>query len=193
MVFVDTNQEKHWHYRQDPMPEIGVYRAPYEDAIDEGLDYLEDGGLRKDTKLPIEEWKNLNADRARPNHEIASAAEYKAWQKDGVVLGAKKQFETQPLGDRPVSILRADGSMECQRMYDAGVGRGNGTEEERADYRAMIARWDENDIPQHKEQLKLSNKGRFVNVKGGLHCIHLTHPDEVAEEIKWVIEQAKSS
>jgi hypothetical protein len=40
--------------------------------------------------------------------------------------------------------------MKWQRMYDAGVAKRNGTEEEKASYREMIARWDEGDFSVHR-------------------------------------------
>jgi len=79
--------------------------------------------------------------------------------------------------------------MELQRMYDAGVAKGNGTEEERAAYRQLIAGWDEQDIPMHKEILKLSSNGRFSTVEGSLHCIHMVNPEAVADEIRVIFDQ----
>ena len=188
IIFVDANQEKHFYYRQEPLPEIGVYFAPFQLAIHEGTDYVKDI-LGRDQKLPAAEWERVNSDRAIPLHEATSAAEFRAWKDDGPILAAKKQFETQPLGNCPVCVLRADSAVEHQREYDAGVAIGNGTEEERAACRDLIAHWDDQDIPTQQEMLKLSSVGRFSTVPNSLHCIHMSHPEAVAEGIQWVLDR----
>jgi hypothetical protein len=111
------------------MPDFGVYQAPWQKVIDKDLNFLEAASLESDQKLSPEDWAAHGRDRDRPSHEAASKAEFRGWQKDVAVLAAKKQFEKRPLEDYPVSVLRADSRMEWQRMYDAGVARGNGTEE----------------------------------------------------------------
>lgn len=188
MVFVDANQENHFYYRQEPMPELGVYQAPWQKAINKDLNFLEAAGLAKDQKLCAADWAAQGRERDLPSHEAASKAEYRGWQKDAAVLAAKKQFEKRPLGDHPVSVLRADSTMEWQRMYDAGVAKGNGTEEERACYRDLISDWDEQDIPVHEDMLKLSSFGRFKTVEKSGHCIHMVNPEAVAAEVKWVLD-----
>jgi hypothetical protein len=139
---------------------------------------------RRDQKLSDEEWAAQGADRLLPRHEATSMAELRVWKNDGVVLAAKKQFEKKPLGNRPVSVLRADSKMEWQRMYDAGVKKGNGNEEERERYRKLIASLDERDIPVHKEILKLSSVGKFRTVDRSGQCIHMVDPEAVAGEVK---------
>jgi pimeloyl-ACP methyl ester carboxylesterase len=193
IVFVDANQENHFYYRQEPMPELGVFRAPWQKAIDKDVNFLEASGLQRDQKLSAEDWAGHARERDLPAHEAASGAEFRGWQKDAAVLAAKKQFELQPLKDSPVSVLRADSKMEWQRMYDAGVAKGNGSDEERASYRDMIAQWDKKDIPVHQEILKLSSFGRFKTVEKSGHCIHMVNPDAIAEEVKWVLDHVSEN
>ena len=188
IIFVDANQENHFYYRKEPLPEVGVHSDPYEEVISGKLDYLEYGGLAREQKLSKEEWAQELAERATERHCATIVAEFKSWKNDGPVLAAKKQFETKPLGDYPVSVLRADSRMEHERMYAAGVEKGNGTEEERAQYRELIRTWDERDIPTQKEMLKLSTFGRFRTVEGSLHCIQMTHPEAIVEEVRWMLD-----
>jgi hypothetical protein len=189
MVFVDANQENHFYHRHEPMPEFGVYQAPWQKAIDKDLNFLEAASLERDRKLSPEDWTAHGRDRDRPSHEAASRAEFRGWQKDAAVLAVKKQFEKRPLEDYPVGVLRADSKMEWQRMYDAGVAGGGGTGEERASYREMIGNWDERDGPVHEKLLRLSTVGRFRTVKKSGHCIHMVNLEAVAEEVKWFIDQ----
>ncbi|KAN0114564.1 alpha/beta-hydrolase [Hyaloscypha variabilis] len=189
IVFVDANQENHFYYRLQPRSEDGVYWAPWHLAIDKDVDFLEEVGLAREQKLGDELWAGVLSDRAMPAHEAASKAEFRGWQTDDATLAAKKQFKTQPLGNHPVSVLRADSKIEHQRSYDAGVARGNGTEEERASYRDLIAHWEEQDIPVQQEMLKLSTVGRFRTVPGSGHCIQMINPEAVVEEVKWVLDQ----
>lgn len=118
-------------------------------------------------------------------------AEYRAWATDGPTLAEKNQFAMKPLGNKPVVVLRADSKLELERMYAAGVAKGNGTEEERRQYRELIEQWEEQDVATQKEMLKLSSVGKFTNLKGSLHCIQMTHPEAVAEEVMWLLEKNK--
>jgi hypothetical protein len=56
---------------------------------------------------------------------------------DPPILAVKKHFETQPLGDHPISVIRANTLRDFQMTYDVGVAAGNGTEE-RALYREYL-------------------------------------------------------
>ena len=188
MIFVDANQENHFYWRKQPRADSGVYQAPWHLAMEKDVDSLDAIGLSREQKLGDEGWAAVLKDRSLPSHEAASKAEFRGWQTDDVVLAAKKQFETRPLGNHPVSVLRADSKMEWEREYAAGVTQGNGTEEERASYRNCIAHWEEQDIPTQKEMLKLSTFGRFKTVEKSGHCIQMLNPEAVVEEIKWVLE-----
>jgi hypothetical protein len=86
-------------------------------------------------------------------------------------LAAKKQFERQFLGDRAVSVIRANTPRDSQRMYDAGVKAGNGTEEERRLFREYLEKWDERDYAQQEEILRLSSFGRLVRSKDGFGIV----------------------
>jgi hypothetical protein len=81
MVFIDANQENHFYYRQEPMPEFGVYQAPWQKAIDKDLNFLEAAGPERDQKLCPEDWVAHGRDRDLPSHKAASKAEFHGWQE----------------------------------------------------------------------------------------------------------------
>ena len=101
---------------------------------------------------------------------------------------AKKQGENQVLGNRPVSVLAANNAMDLQIRYDAGVAVGNGTEEERAQYRVLIDRMSKEDIDHQKEQLKLSSVGRYTFTETNGHNVQMTDPQLIVDEIRWVLD-----
>jgi poly(3-hydroxybutyrate) depolymerase len=103
------------------------------------------------------------------------------------MLAAKKQFEKQAMGNIPLSVIRCNGKSDYQKIYDAGVQAGNGTQEERNAFRDLLTRWDEVDGDLKEEQLRLSSNTHYVYLPDCGHNIQLIRPDVVAEEVKWIL------
>jgi len=180
IVFVDANTENTF--------DGGFMPRPYLTAVNGNVDWIEASGLATDQVLSTAEWEAVLKEQHKPSHQAIEAAESKGYQEDPPVLAAKKQFETQALGDRPISVIQANALRDSQRMYDAGIAAGNGTEEERALYRQYIAEWEAKDIVWQKEKLKLSSRGRYLYTLKSGHNVQMTEPELVAKEIKWVME-----
>jgi len=182
MVFVDANTEKTF--------DGGNWPLPFITAVTKDQDWLETTGLAEAQKLSSEEWATVMETQQDSKHQRAEAAESKGHQQDRGLLATKMQFERQILGDRAISVVRGNTPRDFQRMYDAGVKAGNGTEEERRLFREYLENWDERDHAQQEEILKLSTLGRLVRSTGG-HNVQMEEPELVAEEIRWVWDQYK--
>lgn len=180
VIFVDANTENTF--------DGGWMPRPYITAVNGKVDYLEATGLAAEHVLSDAEWEAILKEQNDPRHQATEAAECEGYQGDPPVLAAKNHFETQPLGNRPVSVIQANTLRDSQRMYDAGVAVGNGTEEERSLYRQYLAEWEQKDIVWQKEKLKFSSKGRYFYTRKSGHNIQLTEPELVVKEIQWVIE-----
>jgi len=180
MVFVDANQEKTF--------DGGNWASPYVKAVNGSCDYLEVTGLSSDHKLSKEEWVAVVEGKKKPGHQATEAAEMKGYKGDPLVLAAKRHFEKQPLGNHPVSVIRANTARDFQRLHDAGVAAGNGSEEDRALYRELMARWDKKDHASAEGILRLSSLGRYQYTSENGHNIQLTDPELIVEEIKWVLD-----
>jgi hypothetical protein len=159
---------------------------PYIGAVIGDQNWIETTGLAAAHKLSEGEWAAVEKEQNDPRHQITEAAESRGYRGDSPVLAAKKQFEIQPLGDHPISVIRANTPRDFQLMYDAGVAAGNGTEEERALYREYLSNWDEKDRRWQGEILRLSNFGKLVRAAHSGHNVQMVDPELVAEEIKWV-------
>lgn len=85
-------------------------------------------------------------------------------------------------------VIRCRSVRDYERIYKAGVEAGNGTEEERRAFRALLDRWDEVGRGLNEEMLGLSGNGRLVDVPDCGHSVHLVRPDVVAGEVRWVVE-----
>ncbi|TVY33758.1 hypothetical protein LOCC1_G008677 [Lachnellula occidentalis] len=177
MVFVDANTEKSF--------DGGNWPLPYISAVIGDLDWNEATGLTATQKLAREEWQVVLQMQQDPRHHLTEAAESRGYKASQIVLAAKKQFESQVLGDRPISVIRGNAPGDLQRMYDAGVAAGNGTEEDRRLFREYLELADRKDHLWQEELLRLSRFGRFVRSSSG-HNVHMVEPELVAEEIKWV-------
>ncbi|KAL4933221.1 alpha/beta fold hydrolase [Aspergillus undulatus] len=128
--------------------------------------------------------------RARAKDIYASAdaatAETAGFQVVCKTLKSKKQVETQALGGRPLVVIRANTARDYERVYQAGIQSGNGTEEERQGFEELLGRWENIDAELQEEQLRLSSVNRFVRVQDCGHNVHLVRPDVIAEEVRWV-------
>lgn len=182
IVFVDTVTEF------STVREELVSTEPYLQALHKDVDFLPISSLIRDMKLSSEEWAAVREQDDSARTSVVGAAELKASFEDKPVLMAKKQCENRVLGDKPVSVLAANNARDLQTRYDVGVAAGNGTEEERAQYRALIDRAAKEDIDHQKEQLRLSSVGRYTFTATNGHNIQMTDPQLIVNEIKWVLD-----
>ncbi|BCS26740.1 alpha/beta fold hydrolase [Aspergillus puulaauensis] len=148
------------------------------------LNYARVTGLRGETVLSDDEW------RARAKDIFAGAeaaqAEAASFVEVCETLRDKQQFRNRALGERPLSVIRANCPRDYERIYEEGVRAGNGTAEQRAAFRALLDRWDGIDCELQEEQLGLSSTTRFVRLRDCGHNVHLVRPDVIVEEVKWV-------
>ncbi|TVY88870.1 Uncharacterized protein LAWI1_G007762 [Lachnellula willkommii] len=177
MVFVDANTEKSF--------DGGNWPLPYISAVIGDINWNDATGLTANQKLAREKWEVVLKMQQDPRHHLTEAAESRGYKASQTVLAAKKQFENQVLGDRAISVIRGNAPGDLQRMYDAGVAAGNGTEEDRRLFREYLEHADKKDHLWQEEILKLSTCGRFVRSRSG-HNVQMVEPELVAEEIKWV-------
>ncbi|KAJ5764765.1 hypothetical protein N7520_004324 [Penicillium odoratum] len=154
------------------------------------LDWIEASGLATTHVLSDEQWKAVRDDQNQTRHEETEAAEMRGARDDAPGLICKCQLENQALRAHPLSLMVADHPADFQKMYDAGVAAGNGTQEEREICRHYLSRWKEKDEEWRKPLLKLSSFNRYVRVTCG-HNVHLVQPEKVMGEIRWVVENWK--
>lgn len=176
-VFVDPSTERQHEYFK--VQDANIF------AMSAGINFATATGLRADSKLSQDEWRARSADIRRGSE--ATQAEADAYVESCRTLGAKKQTEREVLGDRPASIIRCDSKRDFQRLYEAGLEAGNGTDEERRYVKELLDRWDEIDLGLKKPLVKLSSKSRFVEHLDTSHNIHITKPEAVADEIDWIL------
>ena len=99
---------------------------------------------------------------------------------------AEEQYRRRVLRDCPLSVIRGEAAFCAQR----GEGMNVLNEQDRA-REGMLEAMAKADEHLKREQLKLSTNSRFTNVPDCGHNVHLTHPDAVVEEIKWVLSNVK--
>jgi pimeloyl-ACP methyl ester carboxylesterase len=185
IVFVDANQEL--NMIEGPWP------APYIDAVVEGLDVWDVVGISENHGLLEDEWQVLlsrNKEYAEKHARVA-AVEAKGYIDSGAVLAAKRHFDMKDpplLGSSPVSVIKGRTYRDFKMMLEAGTRAGSGTEEERRKFREMIETYDKLDEKWQKGLLGLSRRSRWARAGKSGHNIHLTEPEVIVEEVKWVLE-----
>ncbi|RFU80540.1 alpha beta-hydrolase [Trichoderma arundinaceum] len=146
-------------------------------------------------KLSSAEWQALLDEEASTKHQQTADAEVSLYKASAPVLREKGQLQVGRLpllGDCPVSILQANYAQDLQKIYDAGVAAGNGTETQRSLMRRLIVETNETEALIQKEMLRLSARTRFTFIPDTGHSIHMERPDVIAEHVCWVLDQLKS-
>ncbi|PMD25567.1 alpha/beta-hydrolase [Hyaloscypha hepaticicola] len=162
-------------------------------SVIEGLDYFETIGMKTETKLSPAEWDaHMKVGRENERHKRQATKEFEFMHGTFVEIGKKDLLNQTPpkLGDRPVCVIKGNhATRDIQRLYDKGVERGNGTEEERKKIRDAIELWFEKEKAFHESFLKLSTKGKWIDASESGHWPHQTEPELVAEGVRWILSQ----
>jgi pimeloyl-ACP methyl ester carboxylesterase len=177
MVFVDANTENTFGRGQWPLPFV--------EAVIANLDYMAVTGLGADIALSQEETAVVMKHTQDPRQQATEAAEQKGYPGDPAVLAAKNHFENKILGDRPISVIRANTPRDFQRLYDAGVAAGNGSEEDRAKFKDFLVKFIVDDQKNQEEILTLSTVSHYVRATSG-HNVQMAQPELIAAEVRWV-------
>jgi pimeloyl-ACP methyl ester carboxylesterase len=183
LVLVDANQER--------TLEVLDWRDANLRAVGKDLDLYEVTGIRSEHKLTKDEWEAFLKDEATSKHLLQAENEEFEYGPSFNVLVKKSLWQRNPplLGDKPVCVIMARSSRDFERIYNAGVERGNGTEEERRASREYLRTWDEKHEGLQRGHLSLSSNGRFVVAGESGHHVQLTEPDVVADAVKWVLRE----
>lgn len=95
---------------------------------------------------------------------------------------AEEQYRRQVLGDCPLSVIRGQSAFTAPRGEDVSI-----LDEQCRVRDGMLEAMAAADEQLKRQQLKLSRNSRFRNVPECGHNVHLSRPDVVAEEIRWVL------
>ena len=96
---------------------------------------------------------------------------------------AEEQYQRHVLGDCPLSVIRGESAFTARREDDdVSV-----SDEQRRARDGMLEAMSKADEHLKREQLRLSRNSKFRNVPNCGHNVHLTRPDVVAEEVRWVL------
>lgn len=79
-------------------------------------------------------------------------------------------------------------SRDWSGLYEAGVAKGNGTEEQRSHVRELIRTVDAKNEGLMKEFLKLSTRCELVFATESGHFVQMTQPEVVVDGVKWVLD-----
>ncbi|KAL4957545.1 Alpha/Beta hydrolase protein [Aspergillus filifer] len=182
MVLVDCSTERASEFFSVPDANIA--------ALLGDLNFARVTGLRSSTVLSDDQWR-VRAKEIYASGETG-AAEAGGFAEVCECLMWKRQVETQPLGDRPLLVLRANTAGDYERIYAAGIEAGNGSKEQRKAFRELLDRWDSVDEMLQREQLRLSSNTRYVHLPDCGHHVHLIRPDAIVEAVRWVRERVLS-
>jgi len=194
MVLVETNHEDRDKELIWPFAEF--------DVMEEGVDALTTCGYDKNHKLTDAEWAaylaDQNSDKASVLQDLhldvpdtPLGKELKQNPPSHLELGEKRQLERQAMGDRPVSVIKGDKEKEFRAIFEEGMRRGNGSEEQKEGIRRALERLGPVDERLTRDQRRLSGRSRYVHAEKSGHEVQLTEPGLVAEEVRWVFGEVR--
>ena len=183
LVLVDTNQER--------TLEVTDWRDSNIEAVSQDLDYYTALGIRKEHKLTADEFSVLMDELIKPHHIAAADRERIEYPPSLPTLAKKNIMKMDPplLGDRPLCVVIGRSGRDYQRLYDAGIARGNGTQEQRRRMRELIATWSANEEALQREQLIYSTNSKVMIAAESGHRIELTQPEVIADAVKWCMNE----
>lgn len=150
-------------------------------------------GVEANHKLTADEWAAFRAVESTDKYEAIAQKEDEQYFSSFETLRKKNLANAQPLlGDKPVFVIGGLRSRDWSGLYEAGVARGNGSEEQRAHVRNMIANVDKKNEGLMKEFLKLSTKSELVFAKESGHFVQMTQPEVVVDGVQWVLQNQRA-
>ncbi|OAF59394.1 hypothetical protein VC83_04235 [Pseudogymnoascus destructans] len=172
LVLVDANHET-------TLPPLKKWLAALK-PLGEGLEPYAARGIEVRKQLTQEEWEAFISDEGTEKFQLQADKEFAEYEPSFDTLQRKELAKRQPLlGEKPVFVIGGERSWDGVRVYEAGVKRGNGTEEERRYLREMIGMVDEENDGLIREHLKLSGRGEIVFARESGHFVQVTQPDVV--------------
>lgn len=151
-------------------------------------------GVSAAHKLTRGEWDAFRAAERGERYARAARAEEEEYGLSFEVLRRKGLGERMLLvGDMPVFVIQGTRSRDWRGLYEAGVARGNGTEEEREYVRELIGTVDVKFGNLMREFLKLSTKSELVIAAESGHFVQLAQPEIVVDGVEWVLNSLSSS
>ncbi|MCJ1308826.1 hypothetical protein MMC25_002481 [Agyrium rufum] len=190
-VFIDTVTEENYKHRPEKLPQTMR-------VLQEGVDMSFLWTARKPTMTP-EEWRAVldseGLGNKRPSKEQvaqllkAARAEFTNLIPSSDILAAKKQFDSTPMGLKPVSVIKGDSPGEQREVLKRIIAAGKGTREERRMISDYLATADEKQLWLQFKQLRLSSNSRLVEAAKSWHNVNWYQPDLVAKEVKWCLDE----
>jgi pimeloyl-ACP methyl ester carboxylesterase len=185
MVFVDAGVPHHFEVL--PM----IWREPDMMAMMADVDFVAVTGVKENTALSDDEWKAFLEEEGSEKHARQAGRENEVFARAYKALKGKGLLEKTPplLGARPICVLRGNTDKDYEKMFHAGVAKGNGTQEQRAKMKEVLDGWEEKDTCLQKQFLQMSTRGHFIQapLTSG-HNIQLTDPHCIADAVRWTLD-----
>lgn len=151
-------------------------------------------GVETAHKLTQAEWTAFRAAQATEQFKRAARSEEDKYLPSFETLRKKELGKRQPLlGDKPVFVIGGTRSRDWSGLYEAGVAKGNGSEEQRSYVRGLIQTVDAKNEGLMKEFLRLSTKSELIFATESGHFVQLTQPEIVVDGVKWVVNNFPGS
>ncbi|KAL4861128.1 hypothetical protein BDV12DRAFT_208352 [Aspergillus spectabilis] len=186
LVLVDANHET--------APLVMQVNDPVLWTVAAGVEPYAAWGVEAGHKLTEEEWDAFRAAEGTEKFALIAGKEDENYMPSFETLRAKELGKKQPLlGGKPVYVIAGTRSRDWTGLYEAGVAKGNGTEEQRGHVREMIRTVDAKSESLMRKFLDLSTTSELVFATESGHFVQLMQPEIVVDGVKWVLNNLTAS
>lgn len=163
--------------------------------MSKGMDWIREMELDKISVLSDQDWEAMRDEQNNGTHGVTTHRELEEYAQDCEMLQSKQQLTRSPpvLRDSPVSVLKGFPELELRKVFEAAMKLGRGSPEQRKAVEEKLALYTTLNEKFQRENMKLSTKGRFQDIKGCGHSIHMVRPEVIVDEVQWVLEQVKNA
>lgn len=179
MVLADTATELMYELFQPEIP------PPSLQAISDGVDWAALTHLKQHMKLTDDEYREALEAAAR----TAPAAQAEDCRATAAILLQSRQFQEHRLSPWPLSVIRCNMPQDFRTLYNAGVGLGQGTPEQREDAMRFIEKFEVFGDQVSAAQLRLSSCNTFTYYSDVGHDDIFRRPEVYVEALRWVMER----
>lgn len=157
-------------------------------AVAKNVDWEELTHLKDESGMTDEEWDYAYKAQQR----CKEGAKREDTHASAHRLAQQHQSENIPLGDRPLSVLRFNVTGDFQTLYDAGVGNGDGTEDERRAAKYFIDMCGLFHDELVRAQCGLSRDAEYAYFGDWRHDSPIRNATLMAQEIRKLVERVTS-
>ena len=160
-------------------------------AMLKGLDTFALQDPRNKLELNDTEYDKLIEARSTPQHYKGTSLEFQGLFGSYLPFAECQYEQRKTLPPMPICLVHAHAHESFRTMFEAGLAKGNGTQEEREDVERLLGTWKENVMKNQRQFLDLTGPQlghSILSAKGTAHGVMMQDVASVVQGLEWVLQ-----